>query len=508
MRFIIATFICCWMISPCLCLFTRLGMPHQRLTRLGSQLRDNTNNDLMTPSVAKILETENTYVFVQELRSLLLKFPDQRQQRLDRKPLLTPNDKLAILNEVDARAMEMNVPLVSELLFIIGKIINSQGSPGGFEARNQLRAPRPSNMQSKGDDEIWLVSSNLITRLLTTSLQSSSFSTYSTPSHNDLSPSSSSSSSSMPRTPPRRHNINSKSFLQLLQRLHVSGKWWNLPKQACDTIISYVVDSILIPASLMPSYLPYPSSHPTLGNNVVPPQMASQSTTKDPEAHPPSSTAASSDASINKDMMFMATDAIWCLGKVGLEYKSTRQFFKLAVIAFLEGPTSKPAVTQDSNSYPRGREGGNRMRSGKDFASSGDRIVDLQLDSDQFRDLGSRSSKLIYGLSQLGVNWQSNDLSTKAQLNLVASLAHYLPRMNELEVVNVIYSLGKMNVMWSKSLPTSFKNVLLKELERVTPEMSPTAISNTLWAMGKCGVSWRSLTPRFRNKILNQASLP
>ena len=88
-------------------------------------------------------------------------------------------------------------------------------------------------------------------------------------------------------------------------------------------------------------------------------------------------------------------------------------------------------------------------------------------------------AKLLYGLSQMKVRW-TDDMSDSAKATAILLLSHRSSKMNENEIVNSIYSLGKMECRWS-SLPGKTQRNLFVDAQRVSGDMSASAVSNTLW---------------------------
>ena len=88
-------------------------------------------------------------------------------------------------------------------------------------------------------------------------------------------------------------------------------------------------------------------------------------------------------------------------------------------------------------------------------------------------------AKLLYGLSQMRVRW-TDDMSETAKATAIMLLTYRSSKMNENEIVNSIYSLGKMECRWS-SLPGKTQRNVFLEAQRVSSDMSALAVSNTLW---------------------------
>ena len=88
-------------------------------------------------------------------------------------------------------------------------------------------------------------------------------------------------------------------------------------------------------------------------------------------------------------------------------------------------------------------------------------------------------SKLLYGLTLMKVSW-INDLSQPAKATLVSLLTHHSCKMSDSEIVNSIYSLGKMGCNWPSLGGKCQKNVLVN-VQRVAGAMAAPALSNTFW---------------------------
>ena len=137
-------------------------------------------------------------------------------------------------------------------------------------------------------------------------------------------------------------------------------------------------------------------------------------------------------------------------------------------------------------------------------------------------------AKLLYGLSQMKVRW-TDDMSDTAKATAILLLSYRSSKMNENEIVNSIYSLGKMECRWS-SLPGKTQRNLFIDAQRVSSDMSESAVSNTLWygldntpymqshnqkifntlsnehlsdfrGFGKMGVAWKYMAPETRGAL-------
>jgi hypothetical protein len=135
-------------------------------------------------------------------------------------------------------------------------------------------------------------------------------------------------------------------------------------------------------------------------------------------------------------------DAVWSLGKLRAEYRTLGNGFRNALMVAVSnmGGTNIKNVEQ--------RE-----------------MCDV--------------AKLLYGLSQIKVRW-TDDMSDSAKATAVLLLSYRSSKMNENEIVNSIYSLGKMQCRWS-SLPGKTQRNLFTDAMRVSGDMSASAVSNTLW---------------------------
>jgi hypothetical protein len=88
-------------------------------------------------------------------------------------------------------------------------------------------------------------------------------------------------------------------------------------------------------------------------------------------------------------------------------------------------------------------------------------------------------SKVLYGLAQMRVHW-SSDVSESAKVTITNLLSYQCREMREIQIVNSIYSLGKMECRWS-SLGGKCQKNLLQDVQRVSNAMAAPAVANTLW---------------------------
>ena len=66
--------------------------------------------------------------------------------------------------------------------------------------------------------------------------------------------------------------------------------------------------------------------------------------------------------------------------------------------------------------------------------------------------------------------------------------------MNELEVVNSVYALGKMGAtLCVDSQPNPVLDPLFAAVERVAPSMGPVGLANCVWGFGKLNMRWREM---------------
>lgn len=150
-------------------------------------------------------------------------------------------------------------------------------------------------------------------------------------------------------------------------------------------------------------------------------------------------------------------DTLWCLAKVKFDYKHTSITFKQTIEYILL----------------------NKISSVK-----------------------TEISKLLYSLAQINVNW-NDDLKFDVRIKILKFLVDNIDDMSESEVVNCIYSLGKMDVSW-KAIPSELKTSLLNNIERVLPVMKGPGLANTVWSLGKTGIKWNNLPHSFCDKIYDK----
>ncbi len=159
------------------------------------------------------------------------------------------------------------------------------------------------------------------------------------------------------------------------------------------------------------------------------------------------------DARQNCDIRLLI-DTLWCLAKVKFDYKHTSITFKQTIEYILLN-----------------------------------KISSIKTDI----------SRLLYSLAQINMNW-NDDLKFDVRVTILKLLVDNIDDMSESEVVNCIYSLGKMDVSW-KSIPLELKTSLLNNIERVLPEMKGPGLANTVWSLGKTGIKWNNLPHSFCDKI-------
>ena len=152
------------------------------------------------------------------------------------------------------------------------------------------------------------------------------------------------------------------------------------------------------------------------------------------------------DATQNYDIILFI-DTLWCLAKVKFDYKHTSPTFKRTIEYIL---------------------------------------------SNNISHIKTDISKLLYSLAQINLNF-NDDLKSSIRINIFKLLEENIDDMSESEVVNSIYSLGKMDISW-KFIPLELKSKLLNNIERVLPVMKSPGLANTIWSLGKTGILTHLLT--------------
>lgn len=136
-------------------------------------------------------------------------------------------------------------------------------------------------------------------------------------------------------------------------------------------------------------------------------------------------------------------DAVWSLGKLNAEFRSLDSSFRVALMAAISNIGDESLIDGVQSSS----------------------TIDV--------------AKLLYGLSQMKLRW-SNDMTDSAKVAVTSLLSIRSHSMNENEMVNSVYSLGKMECRWT-SLPTKTQKNILTDIQRVSCMMAAPAVANTLW---------------------------
>lgn len=97
---------------------------------------------------------------------------------------------------------------------------------------------------------------------------------------------------------------------------------------------------------------------------------------------------------------------------------------------------------------------------------------------------------VVAGLSKIGLNWD-NDLSERLKSEILQTTSRSVGSLQMTEVCSLVQSFAKMKVPWS-DLPQSFKGALVNSLINALPGTGRREIINILWSLGKLGLSWRS----------------
>ena len=139
-------------------------------------------------------------------------------------------------------------------------------------------------------------------------------------------------------------------------------------------------------------------------------------------------------------------------------------------------------------------------------------------------------SRLFYHLAKLEINWTADLLLTipddddededdddgdagpdSVHSNLFGLVLAHKGVFEHMEVVSIVYALGKMGMDWSSgAVPAEVRSALYEELQRVSSEMNGVSLSNVFWSLGRMGVRWSSSdddddVPRdLRSKLLQQ----
>jgi hypothetical protein len=136
-------------------------------------------------------------------------------------------------------------------------------------------------------------------------------------------------------------------------------------------------------------------------------------------------------------------DAVWSLGKLNAEFRSLDNTFRVALMVAISNVGVESLIDGVQSSL----------------------TIDV--------------AKLLYGLSQMKLRW-SSDMTESAKLSVTSLLSSRTYGMNENEIVNSVYSLGKMECRWTTLTDKTQKN-LLADIQRVSCMMAAPAVANTLW---------------------------
>ena len=82
--------------------------------------------------------------------------------------------------------------------------------------------------------------------------------------------------------------------------------------------------------------------------------------------------------------------------------------------------------------------------------------------------------KTMYGLALMGILWK--DIPQKTSKALVATISRELEGMGELSLVNLVYSMGKMEIGWYQ-MPMHTRKRICSNLVRVSPSMDSRAVA-------------------------------
>lgn len=136
-------------------------------------------------------------------------------------------------------------------------------------------------------------------------------------------------------------------------------------------------------------------------------------------------------------------DTIWCLGKLAIDINTetkSRQSIKLRSIIVQKVESIDPYI------------------------------------------LSRDTSRLLYSLSLLNFNW--NSLSKAMQNVLATATAKHIPTMNDVEVANLLYAMGRMEVVGNRFgcfEMFEFHKTLFIAIERTVGRIESPLLSNILW---------------------------
>lgn len=131
---------------------------------------------------------------------------------------------------------------------------------------------------------------------------------------------------------------------------------------------------------------------------------------------------------------FAVTKTIWCMGKMSVGYSYLPVQLRNAITKRLE---------TSSNSF------------------------------------GTAVSIVLYGFSQMRCDW-SNDISPLSRKVLLSTLSQSCRHMNEMNTINSIYALGRMQCNWN-TVPVDTQAALMERTLEVVEFMGQISCANFLW---------------------------
>jgi hypothetical protein len=95
------------------------------------------------------------------------------------------------------------------------------------------------------------------------------------------------------------------------------------------------------------------------------------------------------------------------------------------------------------------------------------------------KDVGPEVSRLLYSLSAINIRW--SDIAHSCGSSIDRCLFIYLKFMNDVEVVNTVYALGKMKCIWIRDISSGLRKELVSQIIIALETSGQLSLSNTIW---------------------------
>ena len=105
-------------------------------------------------------------------------------------------------------------------------------------------------------------------------------------------------------------------------------------------------------------------------------------------------------------------------------------------------------------------------------------------------------SMALLGLARLGIRF-----SKASEISFLFSLVHSLPNMDDQQVTNSLWAIGKIGVLW-ETLSLPIRKAIIKSVVRTSSKlMTPQGISNTIHGLSNTRVRWDALPRHLRDAL-------